>query len=138
MSRRNSAQKYCEIKRYFLLNAHYKQNFFKSVVFSILYNIRHFELFFVKRKVPTFIGTSAYGTVVCNYHFVVVQRYLFYQGVYQHLRLEFQRPLIIRSSMPSTRHGAKISLLTTKALKIIFWNLHYKRINHCIFVEKRV
>ena len=28
--------------------------------------------------------------------------------------------------------------LMTKALKIIFWNLHYKHINHCIFVEKRV
>ena len=91
----------------YVLYTHYKSEIFKSVILSVLYYIRHFKLFFVKWIVPTFIGTGSYGTVVCNYHFVVVQRYLFYQGVYQHLRLEFQRPLIIRSSMPSTRHCAK-------------------------------
>ena len=38
-----------------LLDTHYKSEIFKSVILSVLYYIRHFNVFVVKRKTLTFV-----------------------------------------------------------------------------------
>ena len=45
-----------------------------------------------------------------------------------------------RAALVYAKHTpwCQIGFLMTKALKIIFYNLLYERINSCIFVEKRV
>lgn len=39
----------------YVLNTHYKSEIFKPVILSVLYHIRHFDVFVVKRKTLTFV-----------------------------------------------------------------------------------
>ena len=56
----------------YVLNTHYKSEIFKSVILSVLYHIRHFNVFVVKRKTLTFVKVYRLWGVVDNYHFVVI------------------------------------------------------------------
>ena len=39
----------------YVSDTHYKSEIFKSVILSVLYHIRHFNVFVVKRKTLTFV-----------------------------------------------------------------------------------
>ena len=55
-----------------LSDTHYKSEVFKSVILSVLYHIRHFDVFVVKRKTLTFVKVYRLWGVVDNNHFVVI------------------------------------------------------------------
>ena len=67
----------------YVLNTHYKPEIFKSVILFVLYHIRHFYVFVVKRKTLTLVKVYRFGGVVDNYHFVVIQLNFFYEVIYQ-------------------------------------------------------
>ena len=61
---------------------HYKSEIFKSVILSVLYHIRHFNVFVVKRKTLTFVKVYRLWGVVDNNHFIVIQLNFFYEVIY--------------------------------------------------------
>ena len=65
----------------YVSNTHYKSEIFKSVILSVLYHIRHFNVFVVKRKTLTFVKVYRLWGVVDNYHFVVIQLNFFYKVI---------------------------------------------------------
>ena len=67
----------------YVSNTHYKSEIFKSVILSVLYHIRHFNVLVVKRKTLTFVKVYRLWGVVDNYHFVVIQPNFFYEVIYQ-------------------------------------------------------
>lgn len=67
----------------YVLYTHYKSEIFKSVILSVLYHIRHFDVFVVKRKTLTFVKVYRLWDVVDNYHFVVIQLNFFYEIIYE-------------------------------------------------------
>ncbi len=66
----------------YVSDTHYKSEIFKSVILSVLYHIRHFNVFVVKRKTLTFVKVYRLWGVVDNYHFVVIQLNFFYEVIY--------------------------------------------------------
>lgn len=56
----------------YVSDTHYKPEIFKSVILFVLYHIRHFNVFFVKRKTLTFVKVYRLWSIVDNYHFVVI------------------------------------------------------------------
>ena len=66
----------------YVLNTHYKSEIFKSVILLVLYHIRHFNVFVVKRKTLTFVKVYRLWGIVDNYHFVVIQLNFFYEVIY--------------------------------------------------------
>lgn len=67
----------------YVSDTHYKSEIFKSVILSVLYHIRHFDVFVVKRKTLTFVKVYRLWGVVDNYHFVVIQLNFLYEVIYQ-------------------------------------------------------
>lgn len=65
-----------------LLDTHYKSEIFKSVILPVLYHIRHFNVFVVKRKTLTFVKVYRLWGIVDNNHFVVIQLNFFYKVIY--------------------------------------------------------
>ena len=45
----------------YVSDTHYKSEIFKSVILSVLYHIRHFNVFVVKRKTMTFVKVISYA-----------------------------------------------------------------------------
>ena len=62
----------------YVSDTHYKSEIFKSVILSVLYHIRHFNVFVVKRKTLTFVKVYRLWGVVDNNHFIVIQLNFFY------------------------------------------------------------
>ena len=62
----------------YVSNTHYKSEIFKSVILSVLYHIRHFNVFVVKRKTLTLVKVYRLWGVVDNYHFVVIPKRLLF------------------------------------------------------------
>ena len=56
----------------YVLNTHYKSEIFNSVILPVLYHIRHFDVFVVKRKTLTFVKAYRLWGIVNNNHFVVI------------------------------------------------------------------
>ena len=65
----------------YVSNTHYKSEIFKSIILSVLYHIRHFDVFVVKRKTLTFVKVYRLWGVVDDYHFVVIQLNFFYKVI---------------------------------------------------------
>ena len=56
----------------YVSDTHYKSEIFKSVILLVLYHIRHFDVFVVKRKTLTFVKVYRLWGIVDNYHFIVI------------------------------------------------------------------
>ena len=65
----------------YVLNTHYRSEIFKPVILSVLYHIRHFYVFVVKRKTLTLVKVYRLWGVVDNYHFVVIQLNFLYKVI---------------------------------------------------------
>ena len=73
----------------YVSNTHYKSEIFKSIILSVLYHIRHFDVFVVKRKTlsegwpfgQTFVKVYRLWGVVDDYHFIVIQLNFFYKVI---------------------------------------------------------
>lgn len=66
----------------YVSDTHYKSEIFKSIILSVLYHIRHFNVLVVKRKTLTFVKVYRLWGVVDNNHFVVIQLNFFYEVIY--------------------------------------------------------
>ena len=63
----------------YVLNTHYKSEIFNSVILSVLYYIRHFNVFVVKRKTLTFVKVYR----LCYTPLTIRLRYNYTTGIWQ-------------------------------------------------------